>query len=363
MIFFDKNSVSTALEIVEAYVSKIWDTSIEVFVQFTKPCNVYSVVIGTGEQEPLRGQIKLGQNADGNSAIDVDSKSDSGNGVILEFSGLDFNTEYAVIITSQSLTNYFSNSKRVIVKTLEKIEDLRACIFIHNGDNVEVTGTDIDKLVNSEGNPRFDFIPFTANKATLFTGINGQNGIRFDGTDKRYNDGTIPFTAYKFTYYVLFKANRTDIKQTLFTQRSLNGGSTTSGFALTLGSPVNNIQLLYRDESPATVTQNVTFTDTTGLNLLELKVNSKTNGTTKIVAKLNGVNFVSATDRNNLFYNDDYNIGQLAGFADNPVILEAFDGDIYESMYYMCEQNPKEEDCVYSYINRKYKLNIIKQDD
>lgn len=315
------------------------------------------------DPSPSKAQIEAGTDST-DSVTPSDSGIDSGVGVVFDFDGLTIDTEYDVYVVPKVGSNY-GNISKLSTSTISDLSELRGALYRFDGDNVEVTTTNIDVMNSAFGlTDRFNLVPRSGDgQATLATGINSQPCFRFDGTAKRYENGTIPFRFLTLTKYLVFKANTTTGRQELSTMQVVNGGSTSSGITISIARSAGSdrLDITVNTEVEGQTTYGYAFTDTTDLHLLEVKMESLDDDNSRLIIKLDGTNLLSVDNISPLDMQDERPFVQLGGFSDSST--NAFNGDIYEETCFMCAQTPEEEDVVYRFINARYNKNYTREDD
>jgi hypothetical protein len=337
------------------------DTQRIIFTQVKPGSTVYGVAVALDSTQPTVDQIELGQNASGVSAISSTSETDSGQGAELLFEGLTFNTQYSFFIVAK-LNGLYSDIKKVNAYTMQSVTELRGALSFLSGEDVTVTGTDID-LINNQAIPGWmNFSPLGTKAILQATGgPNSKPTMRFSGlVDERYSAGTSRFPISTFTLYLFFKSDSGAVRQTLWTN-----DVTSNLFEVQVGRVANNLSIQYRNATPATVTDHIPLDASTSDNLVEIKFKSATSTTSEYIVKVNGVVKIRRTGlmylNNNVATTDQY-FGQLAGRTTAPNLFP-LDGDLHFNFLLGLYQTNEEEQAVYNWVNSYYNKSYVREND
>jgi hypothetical protein len=362
---FDDGSL---LYIVEPVMNYRIGSRIEVFTQSHLPAMVYGVAVADGDTTPTKAQIKSGQNAAGTAAISASNSLDVGKGTILNFTGLTKNTVYKVCVYLDNEPDT-SDIKVLSISTVGNLKQLPGSMADYSGDNVTVTGVaDVDAIQNVFYTPYGD-TELRASTGTVInkpqyaaaTGPNGTPVVKFNGTSRPPISGTGSATAVvdfqAFTIHFLFKAINTTTEQALLTNMvSASGVSASRGFRVTIGSTSNVLTVRIYDQAQVSTLFTTPFTDVTNPHLLTLRYKSLTDGTSTLVAYLDGVQFASSSTLNRIGVPIDTPI-TFGGFR---FPTETFPGryDFSRCTIYQLAHSNEEINFVWAEYNSKYALSI-----
>jgi hypothetical protein len=299
----------TILFMIEPHENLKTDKRIEVYSQPHMDCTVYAVAVANGDSTPTGTQVKAGQNSSGAAAIASANGAYTGlGGKILNLTGLTKATTYKICVYCEDGAD-FSEVYTVNIATISTLKDLPGAIFDWSGENVTVTGSDIDVIVNNFFPGYFNAIPRSTGKPVLEAtgGANSLPSINFDGTAKVMFSGlstAVPdaFDLNAFTIHLIFKANNTTTRQcvisNLITASSPTSGS--RGFRLEIAGTSNNITFGHFDQAQALVPNLIPFTNTTNHHLLTIRYRSITDGTSVLQVYLDGVIAINVSNLNRI---------------------------------------------------------------
>lgn len=232
-------------------------------------------------------------------------------------------------------------------------------VFWFDGDDLELSGSDVDKAINKFNNSTYDAVKVTdLTRPSIVSGPNSKNAIRFTRTNNQILQSGNFANLQDFTFFIVFKANSTSGVQTIVQNQDL----TTQGYKLRINSGAITLTVQNSGQAGSGVTTtSFPFTDTSGWHVLMVKyyrqrIAEQFNGTqgivSRVVIKLDNEVKIATMDQRRTITSTA--VTKLGSDSSN----NSLDADIAELVCVSKFASDSEELNVYKYFNSKYGLSI-----